>query len=356
MSEPAREKARSLPSTTRNAKIERCASCGAAFGPEDRFCSTCGANREPAKKEQKAGRRGAWLILSVSVALLAVLGVVALIYFSAPERRSDTPVGHLTLRGRAVLAIDPGPPVTSFVGTGDGLFVSGDRGGSWQSVSPSSEVGAIGMAADPRLGIYLAGTSLWRFDIHKGLTPIQTTLPTADVVALAVDPTDARRFYAVVQGRGLLASGDAGGTWQQVANLPTGANSLALAPTASARYFVGTAAHGVFASSDGRSWVNASGFVNGALPTANVSAVAFDPGSGDQYVSPSGQATSGALYAATDHGVYKSIDSGISWSSMPFHRDTVALAVATDGSHLMLALDADGNVYRSKDGGNSWSP
>ena len=39
---------------------------------------------------------------------------------------------------------------------------------------------------------------------------------------------------------------------------------------------------------------------------------------------------------------------------MPFHHATVALAVATDGSHLMLALDSDGNVYRSQDGGNSW--
>jgi hypothetical protein len=28
--------------------------------------------------------------------------------------------------------------------------------------------------------------------------------------------------------------------------------------------------------------------------------------------------------------------------------------VATDGSHLMVAVDPNGDVYRSTDGGNSW--
>jgi hypothetical protein len=38
------------------------------------------------------------------------------------------------------------------------------------------------------------------------------------------------------------------------------------------------------------------------------------------------------------------------------YHDTVALAIATEGSHLMLALDSEGNVYCNQDGGNSWSP
>jgi hypothetical protein len=341
---------------TPKANLDRCASCGAALSSEDRFCSTCGANRDQSTTDRKPGRRGAWLVLSVSVALLAVLGVVALIYFTAPERRSDTPVGKVTLRGRAILAIDPGPPVTAFLGTGDGLLTSRDRGATWQPVPAVGSVGAMGMAADSRAAIYWVGSGLWRYDALHGFVSIQTGLPTADVVALAVDPSDANRLYAIAKGRGLITSADAGSTWQQDVSIPTDANSLTLAKTATAGFFIGTAAHGVFASGDGKSWVNASGFVNGALPTKNVTAVAFDPRSGDQYVGPSGQATSGALYAATDIGVFKSIDSGISWSSMPFHRNTTALAVATDASHLMLALDSDGNVYRSQDGGNSWGP
>jgi photosystem II stability/assembly factor-like uncharacterized protein len=203
---------------------------------------------------------------------------------------------------------------------------------------------------------YFAGSGLWRID-SGGIAPVQTDLPTGDVRALAVDSDDARRLYAIVKSRGLEASADGGATWQLLGSgIPSDTNSITVANVANARLFVGTAQHGVYASTDGQSWTNASGFVNGALPTHNVSSVAFDAQSGDRYVGPSGQPASGALYVGTDIGVFKSIDSGLSWSSMPFHHSLIALAVAADGSHLMLALDSDGNVYRSQDGGNSWAP
>jgi hypothetical protein len=335
--------------------LERCGSCGAVYSPDDRFCSTCGATRGQIKVASKSTRRGAWLVISISVALLAVLGVVALIYFSAPERRAETPISRVTAPVKPALAILPESSVTVFVGAGGGLLASRDRGASWQQAPSVGAVSAAG--ASPASGgvAYLAGSGLWRADAG-GITAIQSSLPTSDVTALAVDPDDSRRLFAIVRSRGLMASADGGATWQLLSSgIPSDADSITLASTASARLFVGTAQHGVFASTDGQSWLNASGFVNGALPTHNVTAVAFDARSGDQYVGPSGQAASGALYVGTDIGVFKSIDSGLSWSSMPFHHPIVALAVAGDGSHLMLAMDSDGNVYRSQDSGNSWN-
>jgi ligand-binding sensor domain-containing protein len=326
------------------------------YSLDDRFCSTCGATRGQPTNAPTSARRGTWLILSISVALLAVLGVVAFIYFSAPERHAETPVGRVTLRGQPALAIVPGATATAFVGATDGLLASRDRGASWQAVPSTGPITAAGASTASEGVGYLAGSGLWRID-STGIAPVQTNLPTGDVTAIAVDPDDPRRLYAIVRSRGLLASADGGATWQLMGSgIPSDANSIALASGATARLFVGTAQHGVFASSDGQGWTNASGFVNGALPTHNVTAVAFDARSGDQYVGPSGQAASGALYAGTDIGVFKSIDSGLSWSSMPFHHPIVALAVAADGSHLMLALDSDGNVYRSQDSGNSWAP
>jgi hypothetical protein len=324
------------------------------YRPDDRFCSTCGATRGQPKAAPTSARRVTWLILTITVALLAILGVVAFIYFSAPERHAETPVGRVTTRGQPALAIVPGSTATAFVGTGDGLLASRDRGASWQVVSSTGPITAAGASTASGGVGYLAGSGLWRI-ASTGIAPVQTNLPTSEVTAIAGDPDDPRRLYAIVRSRGLLASGDGGATWQLLGSgIPSDANSLALPSGATARFFVGTTQHGVFASSDGQGWTNASGFVNGALPTHNVTAVAFDARSGDQYVGPSGQAASGALYAGTDIGVFKSIDSGLSWSSMPFHHPIVALAVAADGSHFMLALDSDGNVYRSQDGGNSW--
>ncbi|HUX88183.1 MAG TPA: hypothetical protein VMW65_14365, partial [Chloroflexota bacterium] len=115
------------------------------------------------------------------------------------------------------------------------------------------------------------------------------------------------------------------------------------------------AGHGVFASADGRSWVNANGFVNGALPTQTIYAIAFDPHSGDRYVGPSGENLTGALYVGTDVGIFKSIDQGQSWSALPLNHPIAALAVSTSGPHLMLAVDPSGQVYRSEDGGSSWN-
>jgi hypothetical protein len=339
-----------------NTSLERCGNCGAVYSPDDRFCSTCGATRDQKKAAPTSARRGTWLVLSFSVALLAILGVVAFIYFSAPERHAESPVGRVTVHGQPGLAIVPGSTSTAFVGAGDGLVASRDRGASWQAVPSTGPISAAGASTASGGVGYLAGSGLWRID-STGLAPVQTNLQTGGVAALAVDPDDARRVYAIVRSRGLMASADGGATWQLLGSgIPSDANSIAFAGGATARFFVGTAQHGVFASSDGQAWTNASGFVNGALPTHNVTGVAFDARSGDQYVGPSGQAASGALYVGTDIGVFKSIDSGLSWSSMPFHHSIVALAVAADGSHLMLAVDSDGNVYRSQDGGNSWTP
>lgn len=340
-----------LESTPGSASYRRCARCGAVIAEEDKFCAVCGGTAETLAPPGQR-QRGLVLLAASAACLLLVFGVVAWIYFSAPERHQDHPVAHLANGEPYGLAILPGGTPVAFSITGGLLSLSSDGGTNWQRIALDGQVKAIGAGGDTGSSVLFAGTRLWRGN-GQGVDQIATDLPVAQVRAIAVDPRDSRQAYAVVPGRGLFKSADAGNTWSLVSpNLPADATSLAI--SGDGLLFLGTAANGVFLSGDGQGWSNANGFVNGALPTRAIAAVAFDPASGDRYVGPSGETLTGALYAGTDGGLYKSIDGGRSWSALPLHHPLAALAVDPTGRHLMLAVDVNGDVYRSTDGGNSW--
>jgi photosystem II stability/assembly factor-like uncharacterized protein len=341
------------PKTADPALSVKCPRCGAPLGPTDRFCAVCGATRPNTPKVKGKPRRGLWLVVGSGVCLAAVFAVVAYIYFSAPERHATHPVSRVSTGAPRAAAILPGSAETDIVSTNGGVAISRDQASDWAALPSTNGIAALAVATNPAPLLYAGGDGLWKSD-GSGVTKITSNLP-APIRALAVDPRDARRLLAATDNRTILASSDGGQTWGALGdNAPANITGLAFGDPANPTIFASTSGNGIFASVDGRSWSNASGFVNGALPTRNVFAIAFDPLSGDRYVGPSGQSLSGALYAATDIGIFKSIDAGVSWSPMPFHQAVVALAVAPDGSHRLLAVDANGNVYRSTDGGATW--
>jgi hypothetical protein len=335
--------------STESPPFRPCRRCGALVAGAERFCGVCGT---PTDEEVRARGRGQALLIGSALCLLLIFAAVAWIYFSAPERRQEHAVSHLANGTPYGLAILPGDPGTVASLSGGLASASADRGASWQRIPLDGTAAVVAAGGDATF--YLGGSRLWRAGAGQILA-LPGALPGADLRALAVDPLDSRRVYAAIGGRGLYLSQDGGATWSQLgADLPTDATSLAVTGGAGGFLFLGTAGHGVFASVGGQGWSNASGFVNGALPTHAVAAVAFDPKSGDQYVGPNGDQMTGALYAGTDLGIFKSIDGGRSWSALPFRHPVQALAVDPTGSHLMLAVDANGDVYRSTDGGNGW--
>ena len=121
------------------------------------------------------------------------------------------------------------------------------------------------------------------------------------------------------------------------------------------RIWVATSVQGVLVGDGDSGWGGANGFVNGALPTAVVFDIDYDPDSGDSTAGAAGSVFVGALYAATDRGLFRSLDGGAAWAPLP--GGLSPRAVFGDGRHhgILWVVDSSGELYRSRDGGRSWS-
>ncbi len=180
------------------------------------------------------------------------------------------------------------------------------------------------------------------------------------VTALATHSTDPETALAGTHFGGIFRTIDGGESWS-----PSGLRGLEILvveystadPTVVfaglSRWSRGGAAGGVYRSDDGGlSWVPArAGLEDGSYPPDSphyhyyeVSGLALDPRD------PS------VAWAATEKGLFKTIDSGSSWSYEPQFGQRRPFSVAvtsTDPAEVFLSW-VYGGVYTSKDGGVSW--
>ncbi|HEY6324434.1 MAG TPA: hypothetical protein VJA16_23055, partial [Thermoanaerobaculia bacterium] len=190
-------------------------------------------------------------------------------------------------------------------------------------------------------------------------------LRASTVAAVAVDPGNSARLYAVVPGQGFFVSRNAGQRWRQAgAGLPTDATSLqystvVIDPGDSAvLYLAWNGGFGGFSrSTDG-------GATFTAQPPAGESCFAvlgfvIAPGT------PSTLYASGALQHTCDTlkppdcTVFQSSDGGGTWSCLDVNAASVALAPSSPGTLYALGPMPSGQagtqpLYASTDGGASW--
>lgn len=269
------------------------------------------------------------------------------------------------------LAFDPTGPGRIFlaaipVGAGEqgGLFRSGDSAESWGAVD-------TGVAGTPYLGCtavavdgaspqtLYAGlqTSAFRGYLRKSSnggtswTVADSGLTGSLASAVATDPTDPNRAYAVAFSR-FYRTTDRGRSWTFLSALPAGTFDLALDPLRPNRYFFGSNT-GVYVSQDGgMSWAQS----NAGLTSLDVRGFAFARTSLD------------TIYAATSGGgVFKSIDGGGSWTAVSNGLTSLlvnSVAVAPTNESILYAGTSrvqaptgtfEGGVYRSTNGGASWT-
>ncbi len=240
----------------------------------------------------------------------------------------------------------PGDPRIYYAATASGgVWKSSDGGVRWEPIfddQPISSTGSIAVApSDPNVvyvgsgegnirGNVAAGNGIYR-SLDAGKTWSHVWKQEGQIGALAVHPRDPLTAYAAVLGhafgpnpeRGVYRTRDGGQTWKQVLkkDADTGASDIALDPSNPNVVFAG------LWQARRRPWELTSG----------------GPGSG-LFVSRDGGDTWTQLVAGT-----RGLPEGI-WGK-------VGVAVApSDGRRVYALIEAaEGGLFRSDDGGESWT-
>lgn len=257
------------------------------------------------------------------------------------------------------LTIDPANTSTLYAGTwGGGIFKSTDSGAAWAAadVNPTNLfVYTLTISPQNSSKLY-AGT--WGGGIFKSSnsgstwSAINSDLNNVFIRVLGIVPVTPTTLYAGTWGNGVYKSPDGGATWAAInsglANLEI--NSLAINPATPSTLYVGSWGGGIFKSSDnGASWSAA----NSGLANLYSTALVIDPSAPS--ILYAGTTNPGQPYNI-DGGVFKSTDSGATWSATSLTKvDIYSLAINPTNTSTLYAGTWGSGIFKSTDNGTSWS-
>lgn len=220
-----------------------------------------------------------------------------------------------------------------------GVSVSADRGKSW---GPSNTVGdAMALASSTQSPdvLVMAGHDVLKVSRDRGKTWQEQgfgTLPGTDIHGFAALPDQPDVWYANVAGRGLYRT-ENGEDWRFVSPATASAMALAAGPGKFPRLYALIMDAGLIVSDDGAVWQRA-----GDAPQAAGSGLDVHP-------------VSGNVYLAGPGGVARSEDKGASWTNLKLPEGALLVTSDPRNEAGLYAVGASGTVYRSVDGGTTWS-
>lgn len=295
-------------------------------------------------------------IAVTSLPVAAALGIV--LAFLSPAGRlgnGPQPVGawpHLEISIGYPMTVDPHHPNHLLAGAWGQVYQSWNAGGSWKELAPLPpglvvRDLAIDTMDSRRYVVATRHSVLLSTDAGHHWTVTASNLLGAENMFVMQHPGAPGTFYL---GPSILwASRDHAATWTPAGLgtvfAPYGIQSLAFGRNGT--LYTGIWGGGVAISRDGGStWLHRSR----GLPR-NVLSVTVGP--------------TGRLWAATDRGVYRSVDGGRSWARSGPATALFATAVIDRGSYQLLGgshpltnglIGSDNRIYRSEDGGRHWDP
>ena len=302
------------------------------------------------RKSKRSRQRNttAWLV----AAGMAVLGLALAGWWlaagGAAGNAGAEPISRLSTRDFHSLAFSPSDPDTIFFGHHGGLLVSRNGGRDWAPTALQN-ADAMALAAPPADSqiLYAAGHDVFFKSIDGGASwqPVATNLPGTDIHGFAADPENANVVFAHVLGHGIFGSQDGGSTWTLLsADVPSSTFNLAVGENAQTLFGAAGQA-GLLRSSDGGStWASVASLPGAGAPEAGAIAVVYDRSSGKLLVTTLG---AGA-------GLYSSMDGGATWQPLGLNGTFLAVAINPNDPDHLIAVDEQGRVYASHDGGLTW--
>lgn len=297
--------------------------------------------RTRVKKRQRRSRQ----LVTVGIALI-LIAALAFLFFSnqGTVASSAHAISRLSTDDYHSLAFSPTEPETVFFGHHEGLLVSHNGGKDWQPTSlTNADAMALAVPPSSPQTIYAAGHNVFVKSNDGGETwqSVPADLPGLDIHAFTADPENADRVFAFVVGFGIFGSEDGGVSWDALSqSIPSSTHGLAFGEDDQTLYAAATSA-GLWRSQDaGQVWEPISG-----TPDEGAITVVYVRDTKRLYVTTLGE----------EAGLYMSEDQGTTWTSMGLRGIFLAIAVSPLDPNHLIVIDDEGQVFASRDGGDSWS-
>jgi photosystem II stability/assembly factor-like uncharacterized protein len=283
-------------------------------------------------------RQRVFLWLAAALIAAVVAAVIAVVATQGGGGGSTASTGLPDTPDYHSLSVSPENPNAILLGTHYGLYHSADGGRTWIAEAlPGKD--AMNLARPSGQTLWTAGHYVLAksTDGGRSWTDVRPRgLPTLDVHGFAVDPGRPGRLYAAVAQRGLYRSTDNGRSFNAVSR-DVGGAVMALAVKPSGDVLAGDMQRGLLVSKDGgRSWRLAL--------RAQLMGLAINP------VDPK-------RVLATGPGILLSTDGGKQWRQpLKLTPGAGPVAWAPSNPKIAYAVGFDRRLYRSSNGGETWSP